>query len=243
MFTVKATYHGHTRKHTFSDTNTFPTYEQICHQVSLRVTTLLSPWRLNHFTSFIVCFLSPRTIIYQSSCFLLMLHNLLVSCSAKRFTTPSIITGVSASSQIVLGQTLCFGLLFLMRYLLLLSLWIVSICISIHFSFAYGTETLYQTQRHLEPTWIVPVDQCLYLSGLLCRHSWDLCHSKCPWMSTLWWPSHPVGATRMVARSFLLCLCRSISYPHKPLMFVAQCHKERLRSKPCYTTSRRTLIA
>ncbi|KAF8808145.1 hypothetical protein BYT27DRAFT_7338708 [Phlegmacium glaucopus] len=33
MFTVKATYHGHTRKHTFSDTNTFPTYDQICLQL------------------------------------------------------------------------------------------------------------------------------------------------------------------------------------------------------------------
>ena len=36
MFTIKATYHGHTRKHTFSDTHGFPTYDQICHQVSLK---------------------------------------------------------------------------------------------------------------------------------------------------------------------------------------------------------------
>ncbi|KAF8167336.1 hypothetical protein B0H34DRAFT_681448 [Crassisporium funariophilum] len=33
LFTIKATYRGHTRKHTFSDTNTFPSYEQICNQL------------------------------------------------------------------------------------------------------------------------------------------------------------------------------------------------------------------
>ena len=65
-----------------------------------------------------------------------MLHNLLVSYSVKRFTTPSIITGVSASSQIVLGNMPCFGWLSLTKCLLR-SLWIVSICISMHFSIAY----------------------------------------------------------------------------------------------------------
>ena len=113
------------------------------------------------------------------------------------------------------------------------------------FSLAHWN-THHQTQRHLDlplPTWLVLVNQCLYLIGQLCRHSWNLLfHSKCPWMSTLWWPSH-LGATRMVARSILLCLCRSISYPHKPIMLVAQCRKERLRLKLCYTTSRRTSTA
>lgn len=187
-----------------------------------------------------MCFLSLRTIICQSSSSLLMMHNLLVSYSGRRFTTPSIITGVSVNSQIVLGNMLCFGLLSLTRRLL--SLWTVSCSISIHFSLSYWNTLFYQTQRHSDlplPTWLVPVDQCLFLIGLLSRYLWNLlCHSKCPWMLTLWWPSHPVGAIRMVTRSIL---CRSISYPFQPLMFVAQCHKERLRLKPCYTTSRRTL--
>ncbi|KJA28423.1 hypothetical protein HYPSUDRAFT_1087110 [Hypholoma sublateritium FD-334 SS-4] len=33
MFTIKVTYHGQTRKHTFSDINTFPSYDQICTQL------------------------------------------------------------------------------------------------------------------------------------------------------------------------------------------------------------------
>ena len=170
-------------------------------------------------------FLSPRTIIYQSFSSLLMLHNLLVSYSVKRFTTPSTITDVSANSQIVLGNMLCFGLLSLTRCLLL-SLWIVNIRTFIHSSFAYWNTLFYQTQRHSDlplPMWLVPVDQCLFLSSLCC-HLWNLlCHSKCPWMLTQWWQSHPVEATRTVRRSIL---CRSIS---KPLTFVARYHKERLR--------------
>jgi len=37
MFTIKVTYHGQIRKHTFTDTNHFPSYEQICNQVSSRL--------------------------------------------------------------------------------------------------------------------------------------------------------------------------------------------------------------
>ena len=83
-------------------------------------------------SSFIECFLSPRTIICQSSSSLLMLHNLLVSYLVRRFTTPSTIIGVSVSSQIVLGNMLCFGLLSLTKCLFR-SLWIVSICTSTFF--------------------------------------------------------------------------------------------------------------
>lgn len=35
MFTIKVTYRGQIRKHTFTDTDTFPSYDQICTQVSL----------------------------------------------------------------------------------------------------------------------------------------------------------------------------------------------------------------
>ena len=117
MFTVKATYHGHTRKHTFSDMNTFPTYDQICHQVSLSVATRLAHRRLNDYTSFIVYFLSPRIFIYQSFSSLPILHNLLVFYSVKRFTTPSITTSVFVNSKTVLGHMLYFDLPSLTRCL------------------------------------------------------------------------------------------------------------------------------
>lgn len=35
MFTIKVTYLGQTRKHTFSDISTFPSYDDICLQVRL----------------------------------------------------------------------------------------------------------------------------------------------------------------------------------------------------------------
>ena len=206
--------------------------------------THLPRWELNDSTSSIVYFLSPRTIICPNP---LIPHSLLVSCSVKRFITPLITTGVSASSKTVFGPMLCFGLLFLTSCLLILT-WIVSIFI--HLPLAYWNTLSNQTmcqQRPTDPrlpTWLVLVDLCLYLPALLCRHSWNIpYHSKCPWMLTLWWRSHLIIATRMFTRRMLLWLCHSINHPRNLLMFAARSHEERLRYEPCYATSSRILIA
>lgn len=76
MFTVKATYRGQIRKLTFSGSN-FPSFEELRNQVGLQLPhskSLLS----DDLRSFLVSSLQLKTIIFQDSCSLQMLHNRLV---------------------------------------------------------------------------------------------------------------------------------------------------------------------
>lgn len=95
-------------------------------------------------------FLSPRTIIYQTFSSLLTLHNLLVFYSVKKFTTPLTTTRVSASSNIVPGHTLCFGLLSCTRSLeILIQVTLYAFVICVLYSIRRCTEVFGPTSSNM----------------------------------------------------------------------------------------------